>query len=241
MDNAKLKNSYVGSFVLADDPMVAVIENVLSVQERLYVIEKATSLIKRAMVSLDEAPAEIQGRTGKNCWLRYRDDSSIMAIGKKIADIVGIPINYAEAMQVIHYGPGEEYRPHYDSYDLSTARGQRCCKFGGQRLLTALVYLNDVPNGGGTNFPKLSLQVEAKAGKMVVFHNVARDETRPHPMSLHGGMPVVEGDKWAFNMWFHARPMTEVQTFELPNQRKANVNVGEAASSPEADSIKSPV
>jgi tetratricopeptide (TPR) repeat protein len=27
-----------------------------------------------------------------------------------------------------------------------------------------------------------------------------------HPDTLHAGLPVLEGSKWAFNLWFHERP-----------------------------------
>ena len=71
------------------------------------------------------------------------------------------------------------------------------------------MYLNDVEDGGSTIFPKLDLEVEAKPGRMVIFHNLADhtlvDFTR-HPKSLHGGSPVWGGQKWAANLWFRALP-----------------------------------
>jgi prolyl 4-hydroxylase len=36
---------------------------------------------------------------------------------------------------------------------------------GGQRMVTCLLYLNDVEKGGGTSFPRLDMEVRAKKGQ----------------------------------------------------------------------------
>ena len=79
-------------------------------------------------------------------------------------------------------------------------------RFGGPRLLTALCYLNDVEEGGGTNFPRLNLTVEAKKGRIVVFENTLKNTNKKHPLSEHAGMPVLKGEKYAFNLWFRECP-----------------------------------
>jgi prolyl 4-hydroxylase len=75
------------------------------------------------------------------------------------------------------------------------------------------MYLNEVDGGGGTSFPNLDLQIEARLGRMVLFHNVGdhtpHDMTR-HPQALVGGVPVLSGEKWACNLWFRARPYDDI-------------------------------
>ncbi|MGV0792776.1 prolyl hydroxylase family protein [Mycolicibacterium sp. XJ1819] len=222
MPAAKVKRAYPGSLVLSEDPMVAVIEDVLSPDEIAHIIDSASGRIRQAKVSFDDKYGVVPGRSGGNCWLRYDSDPVVRRIGERIAAIVGIPLSHAEALQVIHYGPEQEYRPHFDAYDLSTPKGRRCCRQGGQRLVTGLVYLNEVDDGGATTFPKLNLTVAARPGRLLIFHDVGEDINVPHPDSLHAGSPVRRGEKWAFNIWFHARPMTEVQEFNsLPSARPA--------------------
>lgn len=212
-DFAKPQTAYAHTFVLAVDPMVAYADAVLSPEECAHIMQQAQSRIQRAKVSLDEGAEIIPGRSGSNCWLRYADDPMIQAIGERLSAIVGIPLSHAEALQVIHYGPQEEYRPHYDAYDLSTQRGQRACKYGGQRIVTGLLYLNAVEAGGATVFPRLHIEVQPKPGRLVLFNNIGDDLTLPHPQSLHAGTPVLQGEKWACNVWFHTRPLREVQDF----------------------------
>ena len=197
-----LRSRYEASETLAESPLVATRENVVSPLECEYIINKAKPAIKRARVVLDDGVDVVDGRSGFNCWMKFSDDPVIAAIGQRIADIVGLPLENSESLQVIHYSETQEYRPHFDAFNLRTNKGVKAAKRGGQRIVTALVYLNNVPSGGGTSFPKLNLEVKSKAGRMVIFHNVAENISSPHPNSLHAGMPVTEGEKWAFNMWF---------------------------------------
>lgn len=87
---------------------------------------------------------------------------------------------------------------------------RRNMKYGGQRLLTALVYLNDVEEGGGTNFPKKNIVVKPTIGSMLVFNNCIGNTNQKDMNSLHGGMPVIKGEKWAFNLWFREVPMSKI-------------------------------
>lgn len=229
---AKVKSAYQGSLVLSEDPMVAVIDDVLSPYEVTYIIDCALGRVQRAKVSFDDGYGMIPGRSGGNYWLRYDSDPMVREVGERIAAIVGIPLSHAEALQVIHYGPEQEYRPHYDAYDLSTPRGQRCCRRGGQRLVTGLVYLNEVDQGGETAFPNLGVSIAPRPGRLAIFHDTGVDITVPHPDSLHAGTPVKRGEKWAFNIWFHARPMKDVQQFDsVPADRVESKPAGTGRSS----------
>jgi prolyl 4-hydroxylase len=194
---------------LANEPFVGIVDGIVTEEEANYIIDKADGKINPARVVLSDKIGASKGRSGGNCWLRYKEDKTINAIGQRIADIVGLPLDTAESMQVIYYDKGQEYRHHFDAFDLNTERGQRAAKWGGQRILTALVYLNQVKAGGGTDFKKLGVTVEPKIGRLVVFHNTSESIEIAHPNSLHAGLPVEEGEKWAFNIWFHQHKVKE--------------------------------
>ena len=209
-DMIQLKSEYEGAEVFSSEPLVAVRNHVISPIECAYLIELSKPHIKRAGVVLDEGFRPSEGRTGSNHWLKYDEDDVVKSIGQRIANIVGLPLENAESMQIIHYGPEQEYRPHFDAFNLSLARGQKAAQWGGQRLVTALVYLNKVEGGGATQFPKLGITVPASPGRMVIFHNTTEDISGPHPLSLHAGMPVEAGEKWAFNLWFRHHDTREM-------------------------------
>ena len=65
-----------------------------------------------------------------------------------------------------------------------------------------------------TETPKLKLEVDPIPGRMVIFHNTTGMVHDVHKKSLHGGLPVLLGEKWACNLWFRERP------YERPGSRK---------------------
>lgn len=66
--------------------------------------------------------------------------------------------------QVGRYYTTQKYANHWDAFDLATEDGRRFAQNGGQRVCTVLVYLNDVPAGGCTSFPRLGVRVQPKKG-----------------------------------------------------------------------------
>ena len=190
--------------VLCDSPLVEEHYNVLTHDECEHFIEISKLDLKRALVSSDSKGTVSQGRTGSNTWLRHDHDEITKQVAERIAEIVGMPLQNAEKFQVIHYGVNEEYRPHFDSWiHDDSEKTHRCMKWGGARMKTALCYLNDVSKGGGTKMTKLNITITAEKGKLLVFNNtVSMDDHTRHELSEHAGLPVEEGEKFAFNLWF---------------------------------------
>lgn len=68
------------------------------------------------------------------------------------------------------------------------------------------MYLNDVEEGGGTNFPKLNLTVTPKTGRAVLWPSVMdRDPNVRDVRTDHQAMPVIRGIKYGANAWIHQR------------------------------------
>jgi hypothetical protein len=61
------------------------------------------------------------------------------------------------------------------------------------RYLVLLWYLNDVTDGGETNFPQLDWTVKARAGRLLVFP--------PYWMYQHEGTPPRSGDKYILSTY----------------------------------------
>ncbi|URE04071.1 prolyl 4-hydroxylase [Musa troglodytarum] len=157
-------------------------------------------------------------RTSSGMFLRRGQDKIIRAIEKRIADFTFIPVEHGEGLQVLHYEVGQKYEPHYDYFvDEFNTRN------GGQRLATLLMYLSDVEEGGETVFPsakvssssspwhtelsecgKKGLSIKPRMGDALLFWSVRPDATLD-PSSLHGGCPVIRGNKWSSTKWMHIR------------------------------------
>jgi prolyl 4-hydroxylase len=120
----------------------------------------------------------------------------------RLAALVNWPVENGEGLQVLRYRPGAEYKPHYDYFDPAQSGTPRILERGGQRVGTVIVYLNTPLRGGGTTFPDVKLEVAPVRGHAVFF-----SYDRPHPVtrSLHGGAPVLEGEKWITTKWLRER------------------------------------
>jgi len=187
------------------DPRVYTVDRFLSPAECTHMISIAnTNNMKRAKVSGAQKGIISDGRTNSVCWLDHSVDKVFEDVALRISSLIGLPLTYAESFQLIHYLEGAQYKPHFDAFDPKTDAGQRNMANGGQRLITVLGYLNTPGTGGGTNFPRLKLSIPAEAGKLVIFHNCSPGLMERHSLSLHGGAPVEQGEKWAFNLWFRA-------------------------------------
>lgn len=205
--------------VLHEDPQVLVKENFISSEDCDHFVSICKDRLKEALVSNNQKGMVSAGRSGKNCWLNHDHDSVTKKVAERIAKIVDIPLSHAEIFQVIYYDPTQEYRAHYDGWlHNNSEKSNRCMKYGGQRLVTALCYLNDVEEGGCTGFPRLNIEVPPQKGKLLIFHNVKEGSGKEtgrserHPLSEHAGRPVIKGHKWAFNLWFRETPKTVLYT-----------------------------
>ena len=122
----------------------------------------------------------------------------VKRIEARMGALLNWPVENGEGLQVLRYAPGAEYKPHYDYFDPTHSGTPTILKRGGQRVASLVMYLNSPRKGGGTTFPDVALEVAPIKGNAVFF-----SYDRPHPTtrSLHGGAPVVEGEKWVATKW----------------------------------------
>jgi len=124
----------------------------------------------------------------------------VAAVEQRLAVLSGLPEVNGEGLQILFYQVGGEYRPHFDYFDPANPGYAAQLGHGGQRLLTIILYLNDVEGGGGTIFPELGLEFLPAKGAALMFASLDR-EGALQPKSLHGGNPVTAGQKWIATRW----------------------------------------
>ena len=123
-------------------------------------------------------------------------------IEARIARMLDWPVENGEGLQVLRYGVGAEYRPHYDYFDPALPGSHAELQRGGQRVASLVMYLNTPECGGATTFPDVHFEVGAVRGNAVFF---SYDRAHPMTRSLHGGAPVVAGEKWVATKWLRER------------------------------------
>ena len=226
IDNSSSNNNSIQKKILSESPGVFTIDKYITDEECQHMITISKPTMKDSLVSDNKKGTTSKGRTSKNTWIQHNHDKITKQIGEKIAKVVGIPLENAEAFQVIYYDVGNEYRKHYDSWDHNgSEKTLRCVKYGGARIKTALVYLNAVEEGGSTNLNKINVDVKPEQGKLLVFENTYPGTNVKHPLSEHAGMPVIKGEKYAFNLWFKECHSKKLYSEFNPDYYKTNIGV----------------
>lgn len=127
--------------------------------------------------------------------------ADIFAIDTRIAETLRIPPENAETLQGQRYAPGQQFRAHCDYFHEYADYWPKMVESGGQRTWTAMIYLNDVEEGGATWFPRAGIRFKPKKGMMVIWNNMAEDGA-PNYNTLHEGMRVLDGTKYIVTKWF---------------------------------------
>ncbi|KAJ4722295.1 putative Prolyl 4-hydroxylase alpha subunit [Melia azedarach] len=200
-------------------PRAFVYEGFLTDLECDHLISLAKTGLKRSAVA-DNLSGESklsEVRTSSGMFIPKGKDAVVAGIEDKIATWTFLPKENGEDMQVLRYQHGQKYEPHYDYFadKVNIVRG-------GHRLATVLMYLSDVTKGGETAFPKAEpprrrnhetdddlsecakkgIAVKPRRGDALLFFNLDTNAI-PDPLSLHGGCPVIEGEKWSATKWIH--------------------------------------
>ncbi len=142
-------------------------------------------------------------RTSHSCNLDVYDPF-VAEIETRIADLLGIDRSWGEPLQGQRYEIGQEFKEHADFFYVDQPYWAEYEPHGGQRTWTAMIYLNEPGKGGATGFRYLDLAVEPKAGRILVWNNMALDGS-PNPWTAHAGRPVEEGVKYIVTKWYRER------------------------------------
>lgn len=177
---------------LSADPRVSLFPRLFTAAECRYLMEASGNQFEPSMV-YDSGRQLVRDkiRTSDGATIHWLiEDPAIVALNRRIAAISHSQYDDGEALALLRYSPGQEYRPHFDFVNGATNR----------RLQTALVYLNDDYEGGETRFVRTGLTVRGGAGDVILFSNVGADGG-PNPLSEHAGLPVTKGQKFLATRW----------------------------------------
>jgi len=199
-----LGDRVVGVVMAMQVPRVVVLSGFLSDEECQALISAASPRMQRSLTvdhqtGADQVHAQ---RTSHGMFFSRGENEVIQRIENRLAKLLNWPVENGEGLQVLHYQPGHEYKPHYDYFDPNEPSAATVLARGGQRVATVLMYLNEPTRGGGTTFPSVNLEISPQKGSAVFFNY---DRAHPVSRTLHGGAPVREGEKWVATKWLRER------------------------------------
>ncbi|MGQ0589341.1 MAG: 2OG-Fe(II) oxygenase [Sphingosinicella sp.] len=184
--------------VLRDSPAIAVTRRLFTPEECRLLVElaearfKPASIFHEARKQFVRDPLRDSDAAGFPVVL---ESPFVHALNRRLAAASGTDVAQGETLQILRYAPGQQYRPHLDAVP----------GVANQRILTALVWLNDDCEGGETLFLESGLAVKGGQGDLLLFANALPDG-RPDPATRHAGAPVTRGVKLIASRWIRARP-----------------------------------
>lgn len=198
--------------VLADNPRVHRVE---THKAEIYEIEDfiskadcdkiveimSTNLIPSTVTNPKEDIKYV--RTSSTSHLDKNSNSYIRQINDMLHKFMNIPIENGEEVQGQRYLPGQEFKEHTDWFDSSLEYNVPHLE-SGQRTWTLMIYLNDVEEGGETEFTEIGYSFKPKKGKAIVWNNLY-DNKQGNPFTKHAGKPVVKGVKNIITKWFREK------------------------------------
>jgi prolyl 4-hydroxylase len=182
---------------LSTDGSIRRARGFLSAEECVHVGTSVADLLRPATVTDPRTGRNVPNpiRTSDAAVLPpTREDLVLRAINLRIAAISDTRVDQGEALTVLRYQPGQQFRLHSDT--LPHTRNQR--------IRTVLIYLNVGYEGGETTFPDHGLTIAPKLGDAIIFDNTdARG--MPDLTMRHAGQPVRRGVKWLATRWIRQR------------------------------------
>ncbi|NWH27604.1 P4HA3 hydroxylase, partial [Grus americana] len=183
-------------------PYVALYHDFISDAEAETIKGLAGPWLQRSVVASGEKQQKAEYRISKSAWLKDTADPVVRALEQRIAAVTGLDLRppYAEYLQVVNYGLGGHYEPHFDH---ATSRKSPLYRMkSGNRIATVMIYLSAVEAGGSTAFIYANFSVPVVKNAALFWWNLRRNGDGDGD-TLHAGCPVLAGDKWVANKWIH--------------------------------------
>jgi len=196
--------------VVSEAPRIRVIERFATAAECAWLVGLARHGLRRAMIYRKDAAGHTEADTRTNTEADYtmgNADIVLSLVIDRIAAAAGVATRFFEVAKLLRYEPGQHFSPHCDFQEPVTPALAREVERHGQRVATALVYLNDDYEGGETDFPRIGLRYKGARGDALLFFNVAPSGALEYD-TLHAGLPPTSGVKWVLSQWIRGRPVS---------------------------------
>lgn len=122
--------------------------------------------------------------------------NSLRKIYDYMVTISGYPVSHMEPVSIVKYTEGQFFNAHEDRFPINSTEMKL---LGSQRSISMLLYLNNVEDGGETQFIDINLRIIPETGKSLVWRNT--------PSSRHESSVVKKGVKWVVVMFVHDKEL----------------------------------
>jgi prolyl 4-hydroxylase len=183
------------------------IDDFLNPEETKEVISIIKTRLRPSTIASGEGETDQGYRTSKTCDLGNLENKLLKDIDRRICNFLGIDHKFSEVIQGQFYEVGEEFKAHTDFFEKDQMQeygGDR-----GQRTYTFMIYLNDVEEGGETEFLNLKRTFKPKTGSAIAWNNLTEDGL-VNSNTMHQAHPVIKGNKAVITKWFREKKGNEI-------------------------------
>lgn len=187
--------------VYCENPLIIVFEDAIPLDLCREIIDKHkkdTMNPDSGLQSRQESYAQVTEMVENRGISLGMDPYHYNVIASAIVKNCGIPYSYIEAIDIYNYEPGQYLDLHHDyPYDPKQINYY---SHGGDRVGTAIFYLNDDYDGGITTFPQLGVDIRPKAGSILYFKQEYDEAT--NWSTIHESTLITKGTKWIASCFF---------------------------------------
>lgn len=203
INHVVINNRRINVAISIDVPRVVVFEKFLTDEECDTLIELASPQLSRSStIETDGSIGYHPARTSKGMFFHRGANELVKDLENRIATVVNWPVENGEGIQILHYRNGERYLPHNDYFDPSATAPSTHLVRSGNRVGTFLMYLSTPDQGGCTSFPESNIKINSIKGNALFFSYHA---TNSSTKTLHGGDPVIIGEKYVATKWLRQK------------------------------------
>ena len=206
--NNRQQNPSIKPVISLNSPRLMVFDRFLSDAEcdALVKLSKAKMQDSTVVDPITGQHVKHPERISRGTHLDYQSSKVVIEVERRVTEMFGFALNQQEAIQILHYRVGGEYRPHFDFFPPTDTGSHPAIAQAGQRMATLIMYLNTPAQGGSTDLPNIGLSVTAKKGAAIYFENIDQ-AGQPDNNTLHAGTPILAGEKWIATKWLRERTL----------------------------------
>ncbi|XP_055052055.1 prolyl 4-hydroxylase subunit alpha-3 [Misgurnus anguillicaudatus] len=188
--------------LISHQPYVVLFHGFVTNVEAKSIRDYAVPGLRRSVVASGVNQSTADYRISKSAWVKDSTHSVVGKLDHRITMVTGLDVQppYAEYLQVVNYGIGGHYEPHFDHATSDSSPLYRLKT--GNRVATFMIYLSSVEAGGCTAFIYANFSVPVVENGALFWWNLHRNGQGDGD-TLHAGCPVIAGDKWVANKWVH--------------------------------------
>lgn len=209
-----INTNHTGLICIHKDPYIFVIHDFLLDEECYFFIDKMKyKKMSNAYLIGYRQDLKYRKCLSKSIYKSYPEFKYFKNFRERVRTLTNVNENQLEVTNITRYKGDENFfKKHNDAYEYGNAfKDGLTNKEVYNRIVTVLVYLNDVNSGGETRFNDLNIDIKPKKGMALIFFPGLLPTSKKNPgckseKTTHEALPPKGEEKWILQQWIWSGP-----------------------------------